>query len=156
MLNELHELLGLVAAGSVSAAVVLGASAYRYQRVKGFLPVKRPTLVTVHLWLAVAFVAAMTFHYLIARHVHWAQQAGALTLVLALLLGLTFRLSRKHFQVAIKVKIALVIIAAILLPIGHWLVEGEGPEDRESRLNSASPVVGQVASPASLSANLLS
>ncbi len=147
MLEELHEGLGLIAAGTISAAVVLGAAAYRYQWVKGILPVKRPILVRTHFWLGVAFLAAMTFHYLLARHVHWAQQAGALPLVLAFLVGLSFRLSRKHFQIAIKAKIALVVLAAVLLPIGHWLVEGEGAEHEHSRLDRNTSTVSHLTTP---------
>ncbi len=135
MLKELHEALGLAAAATLSAAVVLGAAAYRYQWVKGLLLVKRPALVRVHLWVALAFLAVATFHYLLARHVHGAQQAGTLALVLAFLIGLSFRIGRKHFQVAIKAKIAMVVLAALLLPIGHWLVEGDERDDhQESRL----------------------
>jgi len=147
MLEELQEVLGLVAAASVSATVALGAAAYRYQRVKGFLPLKRPTLVRWHLWLGLGFAGALAFHYLLAPRIHALQQVGALALLLALLLGLSFRLGRKHFRAAIQAKIALVVLAGLFLPIGHWLVGGSGSEHeaRGARRGSAVAVTGQPA-----------
>jgi len=147
MLAELHEGLGVAALACVAAAVALGAAAYRFQWVKGFLPLKRPTLIKLHLWLALGFLAAMTFHYLIAPRVHGAQQAGALALVVAFLLGFSLRLSRNHFQLAIKAKIALVVVAAVLLPAGHWLVGETKHEGRESRAQGGRPTVAATVSP---------
>ncbi len=143
MLSEIHEFLGLCALAAVGAAVAAGGAAYRYQAVKGFLPVKRPALVRVHLWAAIAFVAAATFHYLLAPRVHGLQQAGVLALVVAFLLGLSFRWSRKHFAVAVKAKIALVVLAALLLPVGHWLV-GEDEHGRDHS-GSVGGTIGAVA-----------
>ncbi len=148
MLSEIHEFLGLCALAAVGAAVAAGGAAYRYQAVKAFLPVKRPALVRVHLWAGIAFVAAATFHYLLAPRVHALQQAGVLALVVTFLLGLSFRLGRRHFAAAVKAKIALVVLAALLLPVGHWLVgEAEDERDHAGRAREAVAAVAAVLPP---------
>ena len=145
MLEELHELLGFLAATSLGVVVGAGVAAYRYQWVKAFVPLQRATLVRIHFWVAVVFQSAMVLHYALAPHVHGAQQAGALALAVCLLVGFSFRVSRKHFHPAIRAKAVLVILGGVLLVAGHWLVEDHDHDHEElesSRGNT--PVVATV------------
>jgi hypothetical protein len=143
VVEEPHEVLGVTAAASLIATVALvGSAAYGYRRGKSLLALQRSTLVRFHFWMAAALLSAAAFHYLLAPSVHGAQLAGVLALVIVFLMGVSFRWSRKYFQVAIQAKIVPVLFAAISLPVGHWLVGEVSHKDWESRGRPDRPAAG--------------
>ena len=143
MLEEIHELTGLCALAAVLATVGAGAAAYRYQSVKELLRLKRQTLVRSHGWGALGFAAFVALHYVTTDKALPLLYAGLLAFAAVLLLGWSFRLSRKLFQPIVKVKILLVVIATAALLLGHDQLEEKYPEkgdgDRESRYERVVP-----------------
>lgn len=140
MLSEIQEFLGLCALASVVLAVAAGGASYRYQAVKTAVRLKRPALVRLHLGAALGLAGFAAFHALLAPRVHPLQQAGALALAIVFLIGLSFRWGRRHLPAAVRVKIALVVLAALLLPVGHWLV-GEADEGERAARGGVPAVV---------------
>lgn len=138
MLEEIHEALGLAAASCAVATIALGGAAYRYGWLKGIVPLSRPRVVNTHLLAAGIFALLVLGHHLTTDKEQVILTVATIAIAATLLLGFSFRLSRTRFKTIIRIKVVLVLLAALALPVGHERLEGNH-EDEEYRHGRLSP-----------------
>ncbi len=138
MVEEVHELLGFIAIACLSAVAILGGAIFYYRNVKAFLPAQRKSLVTAHRYLSLGFLLCVLLHYLTADKSHPLQLAGASAMAVVFLLGASLHFWKKVYRPLVFSKVAVLVVAAPVLLVGHSLVEE--PEHREEHSHLAAPL----------------
>ncbi len=134
-MEELHEFLGVVGLLSLIATTISGIMIYKYRWIKSFAGKMRPYLKSVHYYGTIGFASLLLLHLLTTNKTHFLLVTGSSLLCFTLVLGFSFKYSKKYFTQIIKTKIILLITAAIFLSTGHDIVDKQDDFEESMHYN---------------------
>lgn len=133
-MDFIHDATGSLATFTIYALVISGAAMFLFRYVRKYIPIGRKTYLKVHQLVTLLFLALLIVHFLTTDKGNIYVMSAIFLLSLIILSGFSLRiksLKATYFKKVIYGKIALFIIAMVLLNIGHGIFEKEHKENEE-------------------------